>query len=335
MKVEIVGVLFDRCGRHHGSALGPEAIRYAFERHERRDVRMLFSHQVHRWRTVPTEPTFENARGLRYFNQAKTAYLRLYEEVREIFQDGHLPIVLGGDHSISMGSIAAAHHRIAQEGGKLAVLWVDAHADVNSPESSPSGNLHGMPLGALVGRDAGQPPADPDDPRALRRAQWNTLLNEVIRNDFLAPECVAYLGLRDVDLPEAKYIARKMPGSLPITMEGIDQFGLSPFFPKIERWFESIGATHLWVSFDVDVLDPVMAPGTGTTVRGGLTYREAHLLAEWLHRAFRTRLAGIDVVELNPMLDASSTTVRVVVEWMSSLFGKKILPWGPHVTPDA
>ncbi len=324
MKVEIIGVLFDRCGKQPGSALGPEAIRYAFERHERRDVRVQYRQRVERWRYVHTEPQVERSSGLRNYNQALKCYQDLQAETEAVMAAGNTPVVLGGDHSIALGSIPVAHRRVAAQGGKLAVLWIDAHADLNSPDSSPTGNLHGMPLGAMVGRDASSAS------RGIKKDQWRELLSRLIGGAALDDSQVAWLGLRDVDLPEAKYLARKMPQSMPLTMEFIDRHGLPAAFKRFSKWFAESGCTHLWISFDVDVFDPVLAPGTGTAVRGGLTYREGHLLAELLHQQFADKLVGLDVVEVNPILDSSHTTVRVAVEWMSSLFGKKILPWGPQ-----
>lgn len=329
MKVEFVGVLFDRCGKHPGSALGPEAIRFAFERHERRDVRLQYHDYVARWRYVRSEPIFESGIGLRNFNQAIQCYRDVRREVESVLESGNLPIVLGGDHSVSLGSVPSAQRKVAAQGGKLAVLWIDAHADLNSPETSASGNLHGMPVGALLGRDCHLPEDQEDNHRTKRRAQWTQLQREIVDGGNLDESQVAWLGLRDVDLPEAKFIARKLPNSLPLTMEHVDRYGLLNSMDRFEKWFFDGNFTHLWVSFDVDALDPVLAPGTGTAVRGGLTYREGHLLAELLHERFSEKLIGLDVVEVNPNLDSNNTTVRVAVEWLSSLFGKRILPWGP------
>lgn len=328
-----MGVLFDRCGKQAGSALGPEAIRYAFERHERRDVRLQYRQSVARWRTVQTQAEFEHARGLKNFNQAIACYRNLQREVADVFDAGNLPIVLGGDHSVALGSIPIAQQRVKAQGGKLAVLWIDAHADLNSPESSPTGNLHGMPLGAMCERDRDRTVAPVDSVGSLRQRQWEQLNREVVGDSVLQDDQIAWFGLRDVDLPEAKFLARKMPRSLPMTMEFIDRYGLVAAFDRFKKWYQNSGCTHLWVSFDVDVFDPVLAPGTGTAVRGGLNYREGHLLAELLYEQFSDQLVGLDVVEVNPILDSSQTTVRVAVEWMSSLFGKKILPWGPSIEP--
>lgn len=325
MKAEIVGVLFDRCGKQPGSALGPEAIRYAFERNERRDVRLMYRRNVQSWRVVRSEPEREDRSGLKNFNQALACYREVQRQVTEVIEAGNMPIVLGGDHSVALGSVPVAHRHIASHGGKLAILWIDAHGDVNDPRSSATGNMHGMPLAAMCGRDAAAGPSN-----QLRDKQWDRLLDEVLQGNFLKDSQVAWLGLRDVDLGEAQYIARSLPQSLPLSMEVIDRYGLQNAVDRFSQWFVDSGCTHLWISFDVDVLDPVLAPGTGTAVRGGLTYREGHLLAELLNEKYFDKLVGLDVVEVNPNLDSDNTTVRVAAEWLASLFGKRILPWGPR-----
>ncbi|MBL8060299.1 MAG: arginase [Chthonomonas sp.] len=325
MKAEIVGVLFDRCGKQPGSALGPEAIRYAFERNERRDIRLMYRRNVAKWHEVRSEPLPEDRSGLKNFNQALACYMEIQGHVTGVLDRGHTPIVLGGDHSIAIGSVPAAHRHVQKLGGKLGVLWIDAHGDVNDPRTSQTGNLHGMPIAAMVGRDY------PDAPDGVKDHQWKRLIDNAMQGCGMTDDQFAWLGLRDVDLGEAKYIARSMPRSLPMSMETIDRNGLLSAFDRFTAWFKASGCTHLWISFDVDVLDPVLAPGTGTAVRGGLSYREGHLLAELLNEQFFGQLIGCDVVEVNPILDSNNATVRVATEWLASLFGKKILPWGPRL----
>ncbi len=325
MKAEIVGVLFDRCGKQPGSALGPEAIRYAFERHDRRDVRLMYRRNVSQWHEVRSKPRSEDRTGLRYFNEALACYFATQDHVEAVLGRGHTPIVLGGDHSIALGSVPVAHRHVQKQGGKLAVLWIDAHADVNDPHSSHTGNLHGMPIAAMLGRDYAE------HPKGLKDHQWKRLIEEAMQGELMVEGQFAWLGLRDVDLGEARTIAKGMPGSMPISMEVIDRHGLLVAFEKFTQWFARSGCTHLWISFDVDVLDPVLAPGTGTAVRGGLSYREAHLLAELINEQLFDKLVGLDVVEVNPILDSNNATVRVATEWLASLFGKRILPWGPRV----
>jgi arginase len=253
------------------------------------------------------------AGGISHFD----AYFEVAEAVSEAtersIEEGALPLVLGGDHSIAAASVAAALRRL---GDGVALLWIDAHADLNTPGSTPSGNLHGMPVAALQGLPSGvEEECD---------AQWRRLL-EHFGMPKLRPEMTAWYGIRDVDAPERERIH-----GLAITMHDLDRYGVERTVDRLDEWLFSCGARHLWISFDVDVLDPFLAPGTGTAVRGGLTYRESHLLAELLREALDQqgcpyRLAGLDVVEVNPLFDAHNETAKVAVEWVASLFGKTIL----------
>lgn len=226
-----------------------------------------------------------------------------------------LPLVIGGDHSLAMGSISGAMHKHS----RLGVLWIDAHMDLNTPETSASKNLHGMPLAALTKLSSGRDGADP---------LWEEILSGLGPSHGLPGDQVAWLGLRDVDEGEVKNLAR-LPGSLPMTMQDVDRDGIHGCMHRLRRWIEARGISELWISFDVDSLDPLYAPGTGTAVRGGLTYREGHLLAELLHEMIWTdevcALAGVDIVEVNPLRDRDNETAKVATEWTASLFGKTIL----------
>jgi arginase len=233
-------------------------------------------------------------------------------------EQGDFAVTLGGDHSIALGSVSAALEKGKDD---LAVLWIDAHADINSPSTSPSGNLHGMPLAALMGVPSGT--------NGLRNDQWNRLLTEVVPKHRLSPSRIAWLGLRDVDDGERQAL-RTMDAGYLASMHDIDRFGVVEMMARLDRWLIDSGAKQLWVSFDVDCLDPVLAPGTGTAVRGGFSYREAHLFAELIRESLDAidcpyRLVGLDVVETNPVLDSHNTTAVTAVEWTASLFGKTIL----------
>jgi arginase len=217
-----------------------------------------------------------------------------------------------------MGSISGA---LAAEGEALGVLWVDAHMDLNTPSSSASMNLHGMPLAALLKLG--------DTQFSEMNAVWSRLQAEVVEGPGLPPSHVSWLGLRDVDEGEAVNF-RTLPGALAITMQTIDHEGLAACIRLLEDWIWQTGIKRLWISFDVDSMDPLYAPGTGTAVRGGLTYREGHYLAECLHKTLFTSgsfctLAGLDVVEVNPLLDRNNETARMAVGWVESLFGRQIL----------
>jgi len=216
--------------------------------------------------------------------------------------EGALPVVMGGDHSIAIGTIAglAAHYR--KSGKRMGVVWVDAHADFNTPESTPSGNIHGMPLAVSVGMGA----------REL------TLLHGAAPK--VLPEDVVLIGIRDVDVLEKQNLREMKIRAF--TMTDIDRIGMAAVIDNaISRLREQVDVVH--VSFDVDSLDPEFAPGVGTPVAGGLQYRELHLLMETLAES---RLIGsFEVVEVNPILDSANATAEVAVGAVCSALGKTIL----------
>lgn len=209
---------------------------------------------------------------------------------------GATPIVLGGDHAVSLGSVAHARTR-----GRTGVLWIDAHGDLNTPESSPSGNVHGMPLALLLGEG---------DPRLLAAC------GEV---PALRPEDVVLLGVRSLD-PGERALARTL-GLRVLTMADVDRRGMAAVAAEALAALAHLDRLH--VSLDADVLDPAVAPGVGTPVVGGLSYREAHLLMELI--ADDARLTGVDLVEVNPTLDVQNRTAAVMVEMTASLLGKRIM----------
>lgn len=213
---------------------------------------------------------------------------------------GGVPMFIGGDHSISMGTISGVARARAAEGRRLAVLWLDAHADYNTPETSPSGNLHGMALAALTG---------------------DTALAPVIDRPFppVDPALVHIFGARSID-PEERERLRDHAIDV-VDMRQIDERGVSALMAeRIARWRAEDVDLH--VSLDVDFLDPAVAPGTGTVVPGGATYREAHLVMEMLHDSGLVR--SLDVVELNPFLDERGRSAFVMTELVGSLFGRTV-----------
>lgn len=241
----------------------------------------------------------------------------LKTKVKDSLDAHNIPVVMGGDHSVVMGGIAAA---LDATDGNLAVVWIDAHADLNTPASSASGNLHGMPLAALAGLPSGV--------EDKRDKDWSDLLGAIGPNK-LRGDRIAWVGLRDVDLAERQTIL-DLQRCLPITMHDIDRHGLVTMIERLDVWLRATGAGNVWISFDVDSLDPILAPGTGTAVRGGLMYREGHLLAELMRELFDAKdcpykLLGVDIVETNPLADTNNETAKVAVEWAASLFGKTIL----------
>ncbi len=324
--VDIVGVPFDLCGPEPGSRLGPLAMRLVGLETglQRLDYEIRGSDLCPIDSQVPIAAPERAGRSL-------PVYQALRDRVAGIDPAEAIPIVIGGDHSLALGSVAGALRR---HGDGLAVLWIDAHMDLNTPGTTPSGNLHGMPLATLAHLPPGSSSAKQrDDVPWIDRlhGQWPELC--AVAEPALRRGRVAWLGLRDVDEGEVKNQVDHMTGSLPLTMQDVDRLGVGGCLAEVDRWLRASGATALWVSFDVDVLDPVFAPGTGTAVRGGLTYREGHLVAEMLHALLGApdcpyRLAGLDVVEVNPLNDRSNETARVATEWVLSFFGKSIL--GPR-----
>jgi arginase len=202
-----------------------------------------------------------------------------------------------------MGSVAAVADAARRDGGRLGVVWLDAHGDMNSGSTSPSGNVHGMPLAALLG----------DGPDML------TKIGD--RHPALAPNEVALIGIRAIDRREADAI--RAMGVHAFTMRDIDGSGIGAAIRSAVAALKEAGCTSLHVSFDVDFIDPSIAPGVGTRVRGGPTYRESHFVMELL--ADTGMVTSADVVELNPCLDRENATARLSVELVASLFGKRIL----------
>jgi arginase len=238
----------------------------------------------------------------RYLPQIARMCERMAELVERQADLGRLPLVLGGDHSIAMGSIAgmAAHFRKRNE--KVVVIWIDAHADMNTPESSPSGNIHGMPLAASAGLGA----------------------RELTHIGGFAPKVagdnIVVLGLRSVDEPERGNV--RSIGAHAFTMRDIDERGLRSVMEEAIG-HATRGTNHFHLSFDMDVLDPDEAPGVGTPVRGGITYREAHLIMEMVcDSGF---MSSLEVVEVNPVLDEHNRTALLGVELVMSALGKRIL----------
>jgi arginase len=310
--MEIVGVPFDLCGFRLGSRLGPAAVRLAelsvalesmgFTVVDKGDV------------TVPHYQEKFHEPGLKHFGSACAMYEDLFNRVTSALNAGRRPIVIGGDHSLSIGSVGAA---LNHYGSEMALLWVDAHADLNTPDTSPSGNLHGMPLGCLM-----------HEPSEEHSEQWTELQRRFVPKP-LKPERTGWLGLRDLDMGERQRLA-KFPREYAATMSDIDRQGILAEVRRFDAWLRASGVKHFWMSFDVDVLDPFLAPGTGTAVRGGLTYREMHLLGEVLHELMHGEdcpytLVGMDIVETNPLFDNFNATAKVAVEFVGSLFGKTIL----------
>jgi len=296
---DIIGVPMDLGGFRRGVDMGPSAIRYAglraritglgYRVRDRGNIRVQDRDQ---------DVEIEFAHGARQAHHAEEI-VRAAEElataVAEIAKSGSIPIILGGDHSIGMGTIAG----LARAGHRVGVIWVDAHGDINTPETTPSGNVHGMPFAVALGL------ADDPFPKALR---GNT--------DGSAG---VLLGIRDIDPGERANIKRS--GVTTITMSDIDRVGIAASMENAIAVASKGDGIHL--SLDMDAIDPDEAPGVGTPVRGGLTYREAQLAMEML--AACGKLRSIEVCEVNPILDRENRTATLAVELIASALGQTIL----------
>ncbi|MFY9235493.1 MAG: arginase [Fimbriimonadaceae bacterium] len=308
--IDVIGAPFDLCGKRTGARLGPPAIRLA----GLEETLCGLGQEVSDLGDLPIPTEEMGSERLRFGAAAIQNLTQIERVVSKSISEGHLPLVLGGDHSIAIGGIRAA---LNTYGADLALLWLDAHSDLNTPATSPSGNLHGMPVGALLGIESGA--------EGIADEQWA----QIIPTTPLKPENVAFFGLRELD-PGEQQVIGSLQHCYKATMHEIDRHGIVSSMRRLGHWLDTIGAKRLWISFDVDMLDPVLAPGTGTAVRGGLTYREAHLVAELIRELFDKpdcpyQLAGLDVVEINPLFDSHNETAKTAVEWIGSLFGKTIL----------
>lgn len=239
---------------------------------------------------------------LKYLSQISAACEQLAKEVHKILDSGEFPITLGGDHSIAIGSISGATSYYRARNEPLGLIWFDAHADMNTPETTPSGNIHGMPLAALLGYGV---------PALTHVAGFAPKLD---------PKLCAHVGARDIDRGERELI-REL-GIRFFTMREIDERGMSACMDEAIA-IASRGTAGYAVTFDVDALDPGDAPGSGTLVRGGLTYRESHLAMEKIAEAGGMRL--LEVVEINTALDINNKTAELGVELILSALGKTIL----------
>lgn len=297
-KLRIIGVPSDLGQGRRGVDMGPSAIRYAglevaLERlgYQVKDLGNI---------NVPTPEMFEQPikTTLRYLSEVKAISVDLAEMVSSVVTEGHIPIILGGDHSIAIGSLAG----VAQSSTSYGVIWFDAHGDMNTAETTPSGNIHGMPLAVSLGYGH----------------------EDLIRiggfSPKVKPENVVLVGIRSIDEDEAKLIAKT--GIRSYTMSEIDQRGMAVVMAEAIE-IASNGTEGIHLSLDLDSLDPMFAPGVGTPVNGGVTYREGHLAMEML--ASSNKLISVDVVEVNPILDEQNRTAGMAVELIESLFGKTTL----------
>ncbi|WP_374674580.1 arginase [Ideonella sp.] len=298
-QVTLIGAPTDIGAGARGASMGPEALRVAnlgpiLESH---GLEVLDRGNLN----GPPNPWQAPVGGYRHLQEVVTWNQLVHDAVYAELQGGRMPILLGGDHCLGLGSISAVARHCREAGKKLRILWLDAHADFNTHELTPSGNIHGMPVACLCGHGpkelieiGGQVPA-------------------------INPKWVRQIGIRSVDAGEKRFVHEV--GLEVFDMRYIDEMGMRH---TMELALATLDAqTHLHVSFDVDFLDPDVAPGVGTTVPGGPTYREAQLCMEMI--ADTGRMASLDVMELNPALDVRNKTAQIAVDLIESLFGKSTL----------
>lgn len=294
-RISLIGAPMDLGADRRGVDMGPSAIRYANLDEKLRALGYEVGDlgQIHV--SVP-ETRSPGEPKLKYLDQIVASSRELAEKVRDCLSSGCLPITMGGDHSIALGSVSGAADAL----GTIGVIWFDAHGDFNTPEITPSGNIHGMILAALCGYG---------DPR---------LVNAASKGPHLEPRRLVIVGARDLDPGEVRLL--REAGVHVRTMSDIDRRGI---FAVTEEAIAlaADGADGLHVSFDLDVVDPVEAPGVGTAVPGGITYREAHLAMELI--AESGRLSSLDLVEVNPILDVASRTANLATELALSALGKR------------
>jgi arginase len=298
-KVSLIGAPTDIGAGARGASMGPEAMRVA---------RLQPTLEAHGLEVVdrgnlqgPANPWQPPVGGFRHLSEVAAWNRTVHEAVHAELALGRLPILLGGDHCLGIGSISAVARRCRETGRKLRILWLDAHADFNTHVLTPSGNIHGMPVACLCGHG----------PQELIEIGGHV--------PAISPKWIRQIGIRSVD-PGEKELVHRM-GLEVFDMRYIDEMGMRHAMELALATLDE--NTHLHVSFDVDFLDPQIAPGVDTTIPGGPTYREAQLCMEMI--ADTGRLASLDVMELNPALDVRNQTAVLAVDLIESLFGKSTL----------
>ncbi len=300
-KIAILGAPLDLGAGRRGVDMGPSALRLAGLNAKLSSL----GYQIEDLGNLPAaqqESTPSGAENAKYLTQIANTCAKLASMVEGIVSAGKFPLVLGGDHSVAVGTVAGVGHVFRQRGEKIGLIWIDAHADMNTPESSPSGNVHGMPLACCIGRGP-------------------SVLTEIF--DY-APKVeggnVVLIGIRDVDERERAVVRES--GVTAFTMRDIDERGLRNVMEQALA-LASEGTAGFHLSLDMDSVDPDEAPGVGTPVRGGMTYREAHLAMETICDC--SRMLSMEIVEVNPVLDEANRTALLGVELVTSAMGKKIL----------
>jgi arginase len=300
-KIRIIGVPMDLGASRRGVDMGPSALRVAGLQarikqlgHQVEDIGNLSVKQ-------PEEMPYGEKRA-KYIEEIADACKDLGTAVQKSLEDGYMPLVLGGDHSIAVGSVSGVGGHFRKEKKSIGCIWLDAHSDMNTPETSPSGNVHGMPLSALMGYGTEE------------------LYDLFGYKPKIEPQNVALVGVRDLDSHEKKFI--KKLGVKAFTMREIDERGMREVMSDALKYAMD-DTDGVVVSLDMDFVDPSDAPGVGTPVRGGVTYREAHLAMEMI--ADSETMVSMEIVEINPVIDEHNRTALLGVELVLSGLGKKIL----------
>lgn len=297
--VRLIGAPTDIGAGHRGASMGPEALRVAGITQALRGRGLEVVDQGNL--TGPLNPWLGPVNGYRHLDEVVAWNRAVLDAVGAALDDGDLPILLGGDHCLAVGSITAVARHCQRQGKNLQVLWLDAHADFNTSELTPSGNVHGMPVACLCG---------------IGPQQLTHLAGAA---PALKPSEIRQIGVRSVDEGERRLV--REVGLDIYDMRYIDEIGMRQVMTQ--ALYDVDENTHLHVSFDVDFLDPTIAPGVGTTVSGGPNYREAQLVMEMIADA--GRLGSLDIAELNPAFDRHNMTAKLAVDLVESLFGKSTL----------
>jgi arginase len=300
-QIAIIGAPLDLGQDRRGVDMGPSAVRVA-----NLNGRICeLGYEVEDWGNIPVEQKEswpEGETNAKYLAQIAAACALLAGRVEEALADGRLPVVLGGDHSVAVGTVSGAGRFFRSRGQSIGLIWLDAHADMNTPDTSPSGNIHGMPLACI----SGMGPAELSDLCGYRPK--------------VDPRNTVIVGLRDVDQLEKPHV--RDSGVRAFTMRDIDERGLRSVMEEAIR-IASDGVSGFHLSLDMDFVDPAHAPGVGTPVRGGATYREAHLAMEMICDS--RRMVSMEIVEVNPVIDERNRTAELAVELAMSGLGKRIL----------
>jgi arginase len=301
-KIKLIGVPLDLGASRRGVDMGPSAVRVAGL-----EARLeALGHQVTDGGNISVaiaETKHSGEQNARYLQEITETCTKAAGMVTRALEQGMTPLVIGGDHSVAAGSVSGVAEYYRQQNQRIGLLWIDAHGDMNTPETSPSGNVHGMPLAALLG--LGPEP----------------LANICGWSPKVLPENTVLIGVRDIDATEKENIKRAGVTEV-YTMRDIDERGMRTVMEEALR-AAGRGTAGYHVSLDMDWIDPEDAPGVGTPVRGGATYREAHLAMEII--ADHGRMVSFELVEVNPVIDEHNRTADLAVELICSAFGKKIL----------